>query len=106
MLKSAAAADLLQTVVPSAKGIAWIVAASVTTFMAGVGATLRTSDYAELPQEMDEVQHQVTTNSSTLEDLQRDVEDTKEGLDRIRCLASLSATGQVVDPLEIDRVCP
>tara|TARA_R110000851_G_scaffold235033_1_gene387566 strand:+ start:471 stop:788 length:318 start_codon:yes stop_codon:yes gene_type:complete len=105
-VKSEALEAAFQAIVPSAKGIAWIITAGAAMFMAGVGATLRTSDYAQLPMEMDDVQVQVSANRTTLEIVQREVEDTQKGLVRIRCLTRLSATGQVVDPLEIDLVCP
>lgn len=106
MFRSEAVAAAAQAVLPSAKAVGWIVTAGSAMFMAGVGATLRTSEYASLPFDVGVLESQVTTHANALEDLQDDVSNNAYDLTRIRCLTRLSATGQIVDPLEIDDVCP
>ena len=100
------AAEIVQMVVPSGKAVVWIVSAGAAMFMAGVGFTLGTSEYADLPLEVDSLFVVQTQHTRTLQALQGDVEQTSSDLERIRCLASLSATGQTVDPLQIDNICP
>lgn len=96
----------LASIVPTGKQMAWIVGFAATSFMAGVGATLQMTDYADLPQEVDSLFVLTENNAESVQRVERGLIATQQELSRIRCLSRLSATGQTIDPLEIDDVCP
>lgn len=96
----------LNQLVPTGKGIVWLAGAAISMFLAGVGFTMQFGEYKELPGDVAVLETTVSTNSKDIQELRQTVESTTRELRRIRCLTRLAATGQTVNPLDIDEVCP
>lgn len=96
----------LQQLVPTGKAIWWLLAAGAAMFFAGVGFTVRFGEYKALPEEVDSLTVTVERNSKDISNIQDTLSNTTRELRRIRCLTRLAATGQTVNPLDIDEVCP
>lgn len=96
----------LQELVPTGKGVAWLLGAAISMFLAGMGFTTQVSQYRTLPEAVDSLEVTVAKNVQEIQQLQASVDQTARELRRIRCLSRLAATGQTVNPLSIDEVCP
>ncbi|KKN23258.1 hypothetical protein LCGC14_0906720 [marine sediment metagenome] len=91
--------ETLGTVVPAGKHLVWLVGFGVSMFLAGIGFFTQVGELPQLPERMGAVETIQARQEFALDSL-------RNGQRRIVCLVRLSATGQTVDPLEIDRVCP
>lgn len=96
----------LESLVPTGKAIMWLLTAGSMCVMAGVGATLTLGEYRVLPEQVRTLAASDTAQERALMSLRDSVATTTRELRRIRCLTVLSVTGQTVNPLEIDRICP
>ena len=98
--------ETAKAVVPAGKALLWVGTAVTGAFMAGVGATLNFGETADSLKAVPVMQAEIADARTRVSRLERQVNGNAQELTRIRCLARLSATGQTVDPLEIDDICP
>ena len=99
-------AETLQQVVPSAKAITVVVTVAAGAFMAGAGAILNWSEYTDLPQEVSLLQEQRVAADESITELAEGLEEAAMERARILCLVRLTATGEVLSPLEVTERCP
>ena len=99
-------AETLQQVVPSAKAITVVVTVAAGAFMAGIGAVLNWGQYTDLPQDVALLQDQRVAADETIADLADGLEEAATERARILCLVRLTATGEVLSPLEVTERCP
>lgn len=94
--------------VPSGKAAAWLLAGGVSVFMAGVGVTLRTSDFSELPLTVEEMGSTVSRNEQNIRVLRVRADSATADRKKILCLVTLTltATGEPLSPLEVNARCP
>ena len=98
--------DAMQAVVPSAKGLTLVATMSAGAFMAGVGAVLGWGDYSDLPAKVSALEAQTSAADSTIQTLSVGLEEARDERTRILCLVRLTATGEVLSPLEVTERCP
>lgn len=84
---------------PSTKAMGWILATGVTVFWAGVGSALSFGEYANLP----EASRQ---HGEAIDSLRVAVRNGDSEREKILCLVTLTATGEVLNPLEVTERCP
>ena len=99
-------AETIQQIVPSAKAIGVVITLSVGSFLAGVGAILNWSEYTDLPQEVALLQDQRVAAAESIAELGDGLEEAATERARILCLVRLTATGEVLSPLEVTERCP
>ena len=99
-------AETLQQVVPSAKAVTVVVTVAAGAFMAGIGAVLNWGQYTDLPQDVALLQDQRVAADETIDDLADGLEEAATERARILCLVRLTATGEVLSPLEVTERCP
>jgi hypothetical protein len=99
-------AEALQEVVPSAKAVAVVVTIAAGAFMAGVGAVLNWGEYTDLPAEVALLQEQRVVADQSIAELAEGLEEAATERARILCLVRLTATGEVMSPLEVTERCP
>ena len=99
-------AETIQQIVPSAKAIGVVITLSVGSFLAGVGAILNWSEYTDLPQEVALLQDQRVAADQSIAELGDGLEEAATERARILCLVRLTATGEVLSPLEVTERCP
>ena len=99
-------AETLQQVVPSAKAVTVVVTVAAGAFMAGIGAVLNWGQYTDLPQDVALLQDQRVAADETIADLADGLEEAATERARILCLVRLTATGEVLSPLEVTERCP
>ena len=91
--------ETLSAVVPVGKNLLWLAGVGASMFLAGVGFMAQAGPLADMPERVTSIeQGQVRQNFA--------IDSLRNAIPRILCLSRLSATGQVVDPLEIDEACP
>lgn len=96
----------IQQLVPTGKALGWLAGAGISMFLAGMGFVMQFGEYRTLPQDVNALEQAVGINSKDIQALSDSVSFTARELRRIRCLSRLAATGQTVNPLSIDEVCP
>ena len=74
--------------------------------MAGVGAVLNWGEYTDLPQEVALLQDQRVAADLSITELTDGLEEAAMERARILCLVRLTATGEVMSPLEVTERCP
>ena len=99
-------AETLQQVVPSAKAIGVVVTIAAGAFMAGIGAVLNWGEWTDLPQDVAQLQQQRISADDNIADLAEGLEEAAMERARILCLVRLTATGEVLSPLEVTERCP
>ena len=99
-------AETLQQGVPSAKAVTVVVTVAAGAFMAGIGAVLNWGQYTDLPQDVALLQDQRVAADETIADLADGLEEAATERARILCLVRLTATGEVLSPLEVTERCP
>lgn len=99
-------AETLQQVVPSAKAVTVVVTVAAGAFMAGIGAVLNWGQYTDLPADVALLQAQRVAADETIADLADGLEEAATERARILCLVRLTATGEVLSPLEVTERCP
>ena len=99
-------AEALQQAVPSAKAIGVVFTVAAGAFMAGVGAVLNWGEYTDLPQEVAQLQRQRVSADLSIAELGDGLEEAATERARILCLVRLTATGEVLSPLEVTERCP
>ena len=99
-------AEVFQEVVPSAKAVTVVVTIAAGAFMAGVGAVLNWGEYTVLPQEVAQLQEQRVAADQSITELSDGLEEAAMERARILCLVRLTATGEVMSPLEVTERCP
>jgi hypothetical protein len=99
-------AETIQQVVPTAKAIGVVVTVAAGAFMAGVGAVLNWSEYTDLPAEVSLLQDQRIAADESIAELGEGLEEAATERARILCLVRLTATGEVMSPLEVTERCP
>lgn len=99
-------AETLQQVVPSAKAVTVVVTVAAGAFMAGIGAVLNWGQYTDLPADVALLQDQRVAADETIADLADGLEEAATERARILCLVRLTATGEVLSPLEVTERCP
>jgi len=99
-------AEAFQEVVPSAKAVTVVVTIAAGAFMAGVGAVLNWGEYTDLPQEVAQLQEQRVAADQSITELSDGLEEAAMERARILCLVRLTATGEVMSPLEVTERCP
>ena len=109
-MKWAVITEAVSAVVPGAKALGVIVTLSVGAFMAGVGAVLGFGEYAGLPESVASLEVKEETTSSALATLRIEFDEAvlEAAADRqnILCLVRLTATQEVLSPLEVNARCP
>ena len=98
--------EAVHSIVPTAKAFTIIISVSVGAFMAGVGAITGFGDTAAniaLVPGMKETQDRVVDRMNTFE-LRLDAADYDRA--RILCLVTLTATGDLLTPLQVNERCP
>lgn len=104
----------IMAVVPTGKGLVMIVGIGASMFLAGVGFTVSSSEYAELPTTVNALQDtivprlaaDVAANTVQIRALQGDLNDAAQDRVRILCLAGLAAENTQMAPIEVSRRCP
>ena len=99
-------AETLQQIVPSAKAIGGVVTVATGAFMAGIGAVLNWGEYTDLPQDVAQLQQQRVAADASIAELGEGLEEAATERARILCLVRLTATGEVLSPLEVTERCP
>ena len=99
-------AETLQQIVPSAKAIGVMVTVAAGAFMAGVGAVLNYGEWTDLPQDVALLQDQRVAADQSIAELTEGLEEAATERARILCLVRLTATGEVLSPLEVTERCP
>ena len=99
-------AETLQQVVPSAKAVTVVVTVAAGAFMAGIGAVLNWGQFTDLPADVALLQDQRVAADETIADLADGLEEAATERARILCLVRLTATGEVLSPLEVTERCP
>ena len=99
-------AETLQQVVPSAKAVTVVVTVAAGAFLAGLGAVLNWGQYTDLPADVALLQDQRVAADETIADLADGLEEAATERARILCLVRLTATGEVLSPLEVTERCP
>lgn len=99
-------ADAMQAITPSAKGLTLVVTMAVGSFMAGVGAVLGWGDYSGLPAKVSALEIRGADVDSAIQYLTDGQEEATEERQRILCLVRLTATGEILSPLEVTERCP
>jgi hypothetical protein len=99
-------AEVLQEVVPSAKAVGVVVTIAAGAFMAGIGAVLNWGEYTDLPQDVAQLQEQRVAADESITELAEGLEEAATERARILCLVRLTATGEVLSPLEVTERCP
>lgn len=99
-------AETLQQIVPSAKAIGVMVTVAAGAFMAGVGAVLNYGEWTDLPQDVALLQDQRVAADQSIAELGEGLEEAATERARILCLVRLTATGEVLSPLEVTERCP
>jgi hypothetical protein len=99
-------AETLQQVVPSAKAITVVVTVAAGSFMAGIGAVLNWGQYTDLPADVSLLQDQRIAADESIAELTDGLEEAATERARILCLVRLTATGEVLSPLEVTERCP
>ena len=99
-------AATLQQIVPSAKAIGVVVTVATGAFMAGIGAVLNWGEYTDLPQDVAQLQQQRVAAAASIAELGEGLEEAATERARILCLVRLTATGEVLSPLEVTERCP
>ena len=99
-------AETLQQLVPSAKAVTVVVTVAAGAFMAGIGAVLNWGQYTDLPADVALLQDQRVAADETIADLADGLEEAATERARILCLVRLTATGEVLSPLEVTERCP
>ena len=74
--------------------------------MAGIGAVLNWGQYTDLPADVALLQDQRVAADETIADLADGLEEAATERARILCLVRLTATGEVLSPLEVTERCP
>lgn len=97
--------ETLQAIVPVGKYAFWLVGAVFSIFLAGVGFTVKTGDFAELPAQVESIVEIQNKQGFAIDSLRNGMSEAREDRARILCLARLSAIGQTVNALEIDEIC-
>ena len=95
-------AETLQQVAPPAKAITIVVVVAAGSFMAGVGAI----QYTDLPADVSLLQDQRIAADESIAELTDGLEEAATERARILCLVRLTATGEVLSPLEVTERCP
>jgi hypothetical protein len=98
--------DVVQAVVPSAKGLTLVTTMTAGAFMAGVGAVLGWGDYSGLPAKVSALEARSIRADSTIQYLTEGLVEAREERQNILCLVRLTATGEVLSPLEVTERCP
>ena len=98
--------DVVQAVVPSAKGLTLVTPMTAGAFMAGVGAVLGWGDYSGLPAKVSALEARSIRADSTIQHLTEGLVEAREERQNILCLVRLTATGEVLSPLEVTERCP
>jgi hypothetical protein len=99
-------AETIQQIVPSAKAITVVVTVAAGAFMAGVGAVLNWGQYTDLPQDVALLQDQRVAADESIAELTDGLNEAATERARILCLVRLTATGEVLSPLEVTERCP
>ena len=99
-------AETIQQIVPSAKAVGVVLTIAGGAFMAGVGAVLNWSEWTDLPQEVSLLQDQRIAADESIAELGEGLEEAAMERARILCLVRLTATGEVMSPLEVTERCP
>jgi hypothetical protein len=99
-------AEALQQIVPSAKAVGVVFTIATGAFMAGIGAVLNWGQYTDLPQEVSLLQEQRVSADLSIAELAEGLEEAATERARILCLVRLTATGEVLSPLEVTERCP
>jgi hypothetical protein len=99
-------AETIQQIVPSAKAIGVVVTVAAGAFMAGVGAVLNYGEWTDLPAEVSLLQEQRISADDNIAELAEGLEEAAMERARILCLVRLTATGEVMSPLEVTERCP
>ena len=99
-------AETIQQIVPSAKAITVVVTVGAGAFMAGVGAVLNWGQYTDLPQDVALLQDQRIAADESIAELTDGLDEAATERARILCLVRLTATGEVLSPLEVSERCP
>ena len=74
--------------------------------MAGVGAVLNWGQYTDLPQDVALLQDQRVAADESIAELTDGLNEAATERARILCLVRLTATGEVLSPLEVTERCP
>ena len=74
--------------------------------MAGIGAVLNWGEWTDLPQDVAQLQQQRISADDNIADLAEGLEEAAMERARILCLVRLTATGEVLSPLEVTERCP
>jgi len=98
--------ETIQQIVPSAKAITVVFTVAAGAFMAGVGAVLNWGQYTDLPQDVALLQDQRIAADESIAELTDGLTDAANERARILCLVRLTATGEVLSPLEVTERCP
>jgi hypothetical protein len=88
----------------SAKSLTVVLSLSAGAFIAGAGAM--GAGYTSLPDKVATLQAQRVVADSTLRYLSEGLEEAKRERTKILCLVRLTATGEVLSPLEVTERCP
>ena len=99
-------ADAIQQIPVSAKAITIVVTVCAGSFMAGMGMVLNWSEYTDLPAEVSLLQEQRVVADQSITELAEGLEEAATERARILCLVRLTATGEVMSPLEVTERCP
>jgi hypothetical protein len=99
-------AETFQQIVPSAKAVGVVLTIAGGAFMAGVGAVLNWSEWTDLPQDVALLQDQRIAADDNIAELAEGLEEAAMERARILCLVRLTATGEVMSPLEVTERCP
>lgn len=91
--------EAVQQAVPSGKALVWIVGTAATTFAAGLGVAFGFGETADNIEAIPAMKAQVEENTDAIVNLQ-------DGQDRLLCVSTLTATGEVLTPLEVQQRCP
>ena len=74
--------------------------------MAGIGAVLNWGEYTDLPADVSILQEQRISADENIAELAEGLEEAARERARILCLVRLTATGEVLSPLEVTERCP
>ena len=74
--------------------------------MAGIGAVLNWGEWTDLPQDVAQLQQQRISADDNIAELAEGLEEAAMERARILCLVRLTATGEVLSPLEVTERCP
>lgn len=98
--------DTVAAAIPAGKALFWIVAGGVTMFSAGFGVAFGFGETAANIKLVPEIVATQIAFDTRMNAFQIRLDDADAAREQILCLVRLTAEGEPLSPLDVNRLCP